>query len=186
MEKEATDQEVACGPGVANEDTNHCAQMPGACFEGSNAAGESERMHTNDIQGQDDVAAARLKRFCANIIKALAPPLLREVETSNKMNADAEPFTPRRVTRGSVAAATPIPRGKPAKKATAAETVLLKALGITHTDLEVTEENLRAFKAMFDSPLCERQLRVMAAVFGKMVPPSFVDTEACQMEVLAH
>jgi hypothetical protein len=102
------------------------------------------------------------------------------------MNADAEPFTPRRVTRGSVAAATPIPRDKPAKKATAAETALLKALGITHADLEVTEEDLCAFKTMFDSPLCERQLRVMAAVFGKMVPPSFVDTEACQVEVLAH
>jgi hypothetical protein len=74
MEKEATDQEVACDPGVAYEETNHSTQMPAACLDGSNAAGESERMHPNAMQGQEDVAAARLKRFCANIIKALAPP----------------------------------------------------------------------------------------------------------------
>jgi hypothetical protein len=41
---------------------------------------------------------------------------------------------------------------KPLKKASAAETVLIKALGITPTDLAVNGEDLRTFKVMFDSP----------------------------------
>ncbi|KAM0834673.1 hypothetical protein ACQ4PT_063446 [Festuca glaucescens] len=107
------------------------------------------------MHGMENEATARIKTFCANIIKALAPPLLREVESANRLRAEAEPFTPRRVTRRSSTTTTPAPLAdKPVKKASAAETVLLKALGITPADLVVSDEDLLAFKRMFDSPVC--------------------------------
>jgi hypothetical protein len=39
------------------------------------------------------------------------------------------------------------------KKATTVEAVLLKALGITQTDLEVNEEAIEEFRTLFDSPV---------------------------------
>jgi hypothetical protein len=47
---------------------------------------------------------ARVKSFCSSILKTLAPPLLQEVEKATGLRADAEPFTPKRVTRRSTAA----------------------------------------------------------------------------------
>jgi hypothetical protein len=49
------------------------------------------------------------------------------------------------------AASTP----KLSKKASQAETVLLKALGITPSELAVNEEDLSTFRRLFDSPLKE-------------------------------
>jgi hypothetical protein len=43
--------------------------------------------------------------------------------------------------------------GKPLKHASAAESVLLKALGISPSDLAVDEKALQAFKDLFDVPL---------------------------------
>jgi hypothetical protein len=116
----------------------------------------------------------------------LAPPLLCEVESANRLRADAEPFTPRRVTRRSTTTATSVPATeKTRKKASAAETVLLKALGFTHPDLAVSDEELVAFKRMFDSPVCDQQLRVMAAFFGKTMPSMEQETQRGAAEVEA-
>ena len=87
---------------------------------------------------QETVPMANIKEFCASILKKLAPPLLREVEAS-KLCVDAEPFTPRRFMRRSASAA--IPAGRNACKATAADTVLLRALGITSPDMAVNYEH---------------------------------------------
>jgi hypothetical protein len=131
----------------------------------------------------------RIKAFCAHILRTLAPPLLREVESANKLRADAEPFTPRRVTRRSSSAttATPVPASaKPTRKASVAETVLLKALGFTAFDLAATDEELLAFKRMFDSPVCDQQLRVMAALFGKTMPVNGQEVQGGPAEAKAH
>jgi hypothetical protein len=39
---------------------------------------------------------------------------------------------------------------------------------------------------MFDSPLRENQLRAVAAIFGKVVPPSFEQDEVCRLEIAAQ
>lgn len=46
------------------------------------------------------IAYTKLKAFCVNIVKKLAPPLLKEVQASI-LRPDAEPFTPRRTTRAA-------------------------------------------------------------------------------------
>ncbi|KAK1627677.1 hypothetical protein QYE76_001992 [Lolium multiflorum] len=131
---------------------------------------------------QERMALNRIKMFCTAILKKLAPPLLREVEATSGLRADVEPFTPRRITRRAAA----IAGGMHAKKASSAETVQLKALGIYPEELAVNEEHLGAFNEMFDSPLGERQVRVMAAIFGKVVPPSFDRPLGCQVAVAAR
>jgi hypothetical protein len=77
-------------------------------------------------------------------------------------------------------------RGKKASKASTAETVLLRALGICPEELSVEEEHLASFNEIFDSPLGERHVRVMASIFGKMVPTSFDQQEGCRVAVAAH
>jgi hypothetical protein len=140
---------------------------------------------TSELQLQQErLALGRIKLFCASILKKLAPPLLREVESSTSLRADAEPFTPRRMTRSAAVAV--VARGKKAPKASAAETVLLKALGICHEELSVDEEHLASFNEIFDSPLGDRHVRVMASIFGKMVPQSFDQQEGCRVVIAAH
>jgi hypothetical protein len=75
-------------------------------------------------------------------------------------------------------------RGKKAPKASAAETLLLKAL--CPEELSVDEEHLASFNEIFDSPLGDRHVRVMASIFGKMVPQSFEQQEGCRVVVAAH
>jgi hypothetical protein len=89
------------------------------------------------------------------------------------------------VTRRSAGVAAPA-TAKTVKKASAAEAVLLKALGITPADLSVSEEDLCAFKQMFDAPLSDQHLRIIAAIFGKLMPPSFQSQEPHQVVVLAQ
>jgi hypothetical protein len=60
--------------------------------------------------------------------------------------------------------------GKQPRKATAAENVLLKALGITPSDLSVDDKALQEFRRFFDSLVREQHLRVLASVFGKTMP----------------
>ncbi|KAK1694687.1 hypothetical protein QYE76_011384 [Lolium multiflorum] len=123
------------------------------------------------MKDSEIVALGRMKAFCARILKALAPPLLREVQATSALRSEAEPFTPRRCTRSSAAAVTPVaPVAKQSRKATAAETVLLKALGITQADLNVDEDALQEFKLLFDSPIREQHIKVLASVFGKTMP----------------
>lgn len=64
---------------------------------------------------------------------------------------------------------------------TAAESVLLKALGITSDDLAVSEDALGQLRAVFDSSVQEKQLRAIAAIFGKIMPSNL----ACDMESTA-
>jgi hypothetical protein len=64
---------------------------------------------------------------------------------------------------------------------------LLKALGITSPNLSATDEDLRTFSEIFDSPLKENQLRAIASIFGKSVPIfSEQQVEVCQRATTAH
>ncbi|CAM0956503.1 unnamed protein product [Alopecurus aequalis] len=93
-----------------------------------------------EIIAADELAAmGKMRRFCASILRRLVPPLLRELESAKALVTEKEPCTPRQVTKavGSSPAASP-PKSMP-KMASAAESVLLKALGITPTEMEVDE-----------------------------------------------
>jgi hypothetical protein len=116
------------------------------------------------------IAMGRMKAFCARILKALAPPLLREVQAASTLRPEAEAFTPRRSTRGHGGAAPAVTSGKQPRRASAAETALLKALGITPTDMSVDERALHDFEQLFDSPLRDRHVHVLASVFSKIMP----------------
>jgi hypothetical protein len=72
------------------------------------------------------------------------------------------------------------------KKASAAENALLKALGICPENLSVCEEDLARFRGIFDSPVSDSHLRVLASIFGKELPASFTPQEYCQVAVAAH
>ncbi|KAK1694840.1 hypothetical protein QYE76_011537 [Lolium multiflorum] len=131
---------------------------------------------------QEGPELARIKRFCSSILKTLAPPLLSEFERASGLRADAEPFTPKRVTRRSVAERA----GTQAKMASAAESTLLKALGFCPENFAVSDDDLRRFKELFDSPVRDEQLRVLAAIFGKELPTRFEREEHCMGAVAAH
>ncbi|CAM0950369.1 unnamed protein product [Alopecurus aequalis] len=103
------------------------------------------------------------------ILKKLAPPLLWEIEAAAVLQ-DLESCTPRRIPRASGPLGAVAPAGRKPKKANTAETVLLKALGIQRPSLEVDELALQEFRGLFDSPMREPHLRVMAAIFGKTLP----------------
>jgi hypothetical protein len=74
-------------------------------------------------------------------------------------------------------------RGKKTSKASVAETVLLKVLGICPEELLVDEEHPTSFNEIFDSPLGDRHVRVMAPIFGKMLPQSFEQQGGCSVVV---
>jgi hypothetical protein len=125
---------------------------------------------------------ARVKSFCSSLLKAIAPPLLHEYERTTGLRADAEPFTPKRVTRRSSAALA----GTHVKMASAAESTLLKALGFCPENLAVDESDLRRFKEFFNSPVQDTHLRVMAAIFGKEFPKSLESELHCRLAVPAQ
>jgi hypothetical protein len=137
---------------------------------------DSERLQ------QERLEMARVKSFCASILKTLAPPLLHEVERATKLRAEAEPFTPKRVTRRTIAAGATTQ----GKKASAAESALLKVLGICPENLSVCEEDLVRFRGIFDSPIGDPHLRVLASIFGKELPSSFATQEYCRVAVAGH
>ncbi|XBH56098.1 hypothetical protein VPH35_078015 [Triticum aestivum] len=107
---------------------------------------------------------AKLKAFCSCIVKKLAPPILKEVQAST-LRLEAEPFTPKRTTR-----ATKKSTQQNTQRATPAENVLLRTLGIVPEDLQVTDTAVQELKSLFDSPLREHHVRVIAALFGKALP----------------
>jgi hypothetical protein len=125
---------------------------------------------------------AKVRAFCASILKSLAPPLLHEIEKATKLRAEGEPFTPKRVTRRTVAtgATTQV------KKASTAENALLKALGICPENLSASDEDLERFRGFFDSPIRDSHLRVLASIFGKELPLSFERQEYCRVAVPAQ
>jgi hypothetical protein len=80
--------------------------VPRRAFEGPNLEESVPAEVGNDdteLQNlqQERLALCRIRRFCSSILKKLAPPLLREVEGSSGLRADAQPFTPRRLTRST-------------------------------------------------------------------------------------
>jgi hypothetical protein len=127
----------------------------------------------------------RIKAFCAKILKLLAPPLLQEIEASRRLSVEAEPFKPRRITRRA-AAAPAVVHSKQIKRATAAGTTLLKALGITPEDLLASNEDIQSLQTLFDSPLSLKHLRVVASIFGKVMPKELNDEAPVQREGLVH
>jgi hypothetical protein len=143
---------------------------------------EMDREEVVSEREREHLELARVRTFCSSILKALAPPLLQEFEKATGLRADAEPFTPRRVTRRSTAALA----GTQSRMASAAESSLLKALGFCPENLAVTEEDLRRFKEFFDSPIQDAHLRVLAAIFGKELPTSFGSEVHCLRAVQAH
>jgi hypothetical protein len=133
-----------------------------------------------DMTAAEKLATARMKEFGARILKSLAPPLLREVESMSSLRAAAEPFTPRRSTRFS----TPASRsGKAPRKASAAESALLKALGVSVDCLSADKDAIKELKQLFDSPLRDRQLHVLAAIFGKTMPARDETLHAGSVEI---
>jgi hypothetical protein len=122
-----------------------------------------------DMTTTEKHVVARMKEFCSRILKALAPPLLQEVESMTSLRANAEPFTPRRSVRFT-STATPARPGKQPKKASAAESALLKALGINPEGLTAGKDAIQELKDFFDSPVRDQQLHVLAAIFGKTMP----------------
>ncbi|KAM0907365.1 hypothetical protein ACQ4PT_016157 [Festuca glaucescens] len=131
-----------------------------------------------NMSAQEEAALGKMRRFCATILKKLAPPLLREIQTSTAARLEEEPATNRRVTRAAATAGEVTPAPRKPRKVSAAETALLKALGITEAGLEASEEAIEEFRALFDSPVREQHLRVMAAIFGKTMPDRFERTAA--------
>ena len=57
-------------------------------------------------------------------------------------------------------------------KATQAENVLMRTLGIFPEDLEGNDDHITELAEIFESPLREQHIRVIAALFGKEVPPT--------------
>lgn len=118
---------------------------------------------TGGMTSQEVVAFGKLKWFYNALVRKLAPPLLMEAQSA--LRPEAEPYTPRRMTRGSKCA----PVTKPTK-ATQAENVLMRALGLVPEDLEGNKDNVAELAELFDSPLREQHIQVIAALFGKEVP----------------
>ena len=94
------------------------------------------------------MAFGTLKWFCNALVRKLAPLLLMEVQSS--LRPEAEPHTPWRATRSSKRA----PASK-ATKATQAENVLIRALGIVPEDLEGNKDIISELVDILDSPLRE-------------------------------
>ncbi|KAE8816415.1 hypothetical protein D1007_06018 [Hordeum vulgare] len=84
---------------------------------------------TVELTNQEAVAFAKLKTFCTNIVKRLALPLHKEVHASM-----VEPFTPCRTTQAAMCTSS-----SAIAKATPAENVLLRAIGINPIDLDPDE-----------------------------------------------
>lgn len=53
-----------------------------------------------------------------------------------------------------------------------AENVLLRTLGLVPDDMVADKEAICELKKLFDSPLREQHVRVIAALFGKTMPPA--------------
>ncbi|KAI4999462.1 hypothetical protein ZWY2020_004051 [Hordeum vulgare] len=139
--------------------------------------------HSPGLDGmyaQEFVAYTKLKWFCSTLMKKLAPPLLKEVQASN-LRAEAEPFTPRRYTRGSKKLSE-----HKSSRASHAENVLMRALGLVPDDLDVDDMVVSELQNIFDSPLRDQHVRVIATLFGKEVPPMGVLEKGSASVVRAH
>ena len=53
-----------------------------------------------------------------------------------------------------------------------AENMLMRVLGLVPEDLEGNEDSIAKLADIFDTPLREQHIKVIAALFGKEVPPA--------------
>lgn len=166
MEIQQVGQDPA-GPTVEDGTTSrtHACENPQPHGAEMVVHGHAQAMHTEagNLSDKEVVALGNIKSFSAGLLKKLAPPLLKEIEGVRGVRAGQDPFTPRRTTRSVCAT------GTRKTKATAAETVLLKTLGISSDDLAVSDDSLG-------------QLRAIAAIFGKIMPTNL----SCDMEQTAR
>ena len=125
-------------------------------------------------------ALGNIKAFCAGLLKKLAPPLLKEFEGLRGVKPGHDPFTPRCTTRSVCESSSR------KTKASAAETVLLRTLGLDCDDLAVSEDALGQLRTVFDSPLQESQLRAIAAIFGKAIPLNLAEEAGMAEPILAQ
>ncbi|KAI5014682.1 hypothetical protein ZWY2020_056072 [Hordeum vulgare] len=106
-----------------------------------------EESSRNDMMVQQTIAYEKLRSFCANIMKKLAPPLVHEVQASN-LRPGAEPFTPNRMTR-----ATKRNASASTTKTKPMENVQLHALGLTPEYFVADEAVAQELQQLFESPL---------------------------------
>lgn len=156
--RDLVDAACACDM-TTSHDMQIVVSSPELGIQGAGVLPEGDK-----LTEKEQVALGNIKTFCTRLLKKLAPPLLKEIEVMRGVRAGQDPFTPRRNTRSVCSSA----RSK--SKASAAETTVLKTLGIAHDDLAMSEGALGQLRDMFDSPLQEPQLRAIAAIFGKVVP----------------
>jgi hypothetical protein len=134
---------------------------------------------TAGMSAQEAVAYNKLKGFCSNIIKKLAPPLLKEVQAA-KLRPEATPFTPKRTTRATKKSTASRTKDSPA------ENVLLHALGLVPDDMVADVGMVHELQALFDSPLREQHIRIIAGLFGKAVPASTDAEERNTVVLCSH
>ena len=133
-----------------------------------------------NLSAKEIAALGNIKAFCAGLLKKLAPPLLKEFEGLRGVKTGQDPFTPRRTTRSVYA------NSSKKTKASAAELVLLRTLGLDCDDLAVLEDALGQLRTVFDSPLQEPQLRAIAAIFGKAIPLNLAEEAGMAEPILAQ
>ncbi|KAI4977900.1 hypothetical protein ZWY2020_014454 [Hordeum vulgare] len=112
---------------------------------------------------KEQLALNNIKSFCAGLLKNWAPPLLKDIEAMRGVRSGQDPFTPRRTMRSVCTTA------RPKSKASVAEKILLKTLGIAHDELGVSACALDQSRIMFDSPWQEGEMKVIAEIFGKSI-----------------
>ncbi|KAE8802616.1 hypothetical protein D1007_21652 [Hordeum vulgare] len=117
------------------------------------------------MTSQEAVAYTRVKGFCSNIIKNLAPPLLKEVQAA-KMRPEVIPLMPKCTTRATKKSAISI-----RTKESPVENVLLHALGLAPKDLVVDGGVVHKLKSksLFNSPLWDQHVQTIVGLFGKSV-----------------
>ncbi|KAI5000958.1 hypothetical protein ZWY2020_010917 [Hordeum vulgare] len=101
-----------------------------------------------DVTAKELVALGNIKSFGPGLLKKLAPPLLKDIEGASGVRPGQDPFTPRRTTKSVMNSVG----GGRKTKATMAETVLLKTLGIACDDLVVSDDMIRLLRSVFDPP----------------------------------
>ncbi|KAI4993478.1 hypothetical protein ZWY2020_007791 [Hordeum vulgare] len=114
---------------------------------------------------QETIAYEKLRSFCANIMKKVAPPFLQKVQASN-VRPEAVPLMPKGMTRAvkrnaSASAVKPKPT----------ENVLLQALGLVPKDMIVDDGAAQVLEQLFDSLLRAQHVDIITALFGKTVLP---------------
>lgn len=142
-------------------------------MHGEDSVQDQEERNEIALSPKELVALGNIKSFCAGLLEKRAPPLLKEIEGARGVRTGQDPFTPRRTTRSLGIG------GQRKTKASMAETVLLKTLGIASDDLVVSDDALGQLPSVFDSPLQESQLRAIAAVFGKSITMNLLDGLEC-------